>query len=74
MPRRDDVGHQDQRRRAGFGHRRRPHQRLAGATTLILVTNIVAARQWKRELVARTSTHSAGAIQPCASMSFHGAS
>ncbi|MDT5137298.1 MAG: excision repair protein, partial [Mycobacterium sp.] len=27
----------------------------AGATTLILVTNIVAARQWKRELVARTS-------------------
>src|SRR5262249_49986273 len=27
----------------------------AGATTLILVTNIVAARQWTRELVARTS-------------------
>src|ERR1700730_14818359 len=27
----------------------------AGATTLILVTNIVAARQWKRELIARTS-------------------
>jgi len=27
----------------------------ASATTLILVTNIVAARQWKRELVARTS-------------------
>src|SRR3984885_8700823 len=27
----------------------------AGATTLILVTNIAAARQWKRELVARTS-------------------
>ncbi|KJX74770.1 DNA repair helicase XPB [Mycobacterium lepromatosis] len=25
------------------------------ATTLILVTNIVAARQWKRELIARTS-------------------
>ena len=28
---------------------------LAKATTLILVTNIVAARQWKQELVARTS-------------------
>ena len=28
---------------------------LAKATTLILVTNIVSARQWKRELVARTS-------------------
>jgi DNA excision repair protein ERCC-3 len=27
----------------------------AGATTLILVTNTVAGRQWKRELVARTS-------------------
>ena len=27
----------------------------AGATTLILVTNTVAARQWKRELLARTS-------------------
>src|SRR5699024_2378284 len=27
----------------------------ARATTLILVTNTVAARQWKRELVARTS-------------------
>src|ERR1700728_1827735 len=27
----------------------------AGATTLILVTNPVAGRQWKRELVARTS-------------------
>jgi DNA excision repair protein ERCC-3 len=27
----------------------------ASATTLILVTNTVAARQWKRELVARTS-------------------
>src|ERR1700760_1749250 len=27
----------------------------AQATTLILVTNIVAARQWKRELIARTS-------------------
>lgn len=27
----------------------------AGTTTLILVTNIVAARQWKNELVARTS-------------------
>ncbi|CFS32795.1 Uncharacterised protein [Mycobacterium tuberculosis] len=25
-------------------------------------------------IVTRTSTHSAGAIQPCASMSFHGAS
>jgi DNA excision repair protein ERCC-3 len=28
---------------------------LAEATTLILVTNTVAGRQWKRELVARTS-------------------
>ncbi|HEY2701826.1 MAG TPA: DNA repair helicase XPB [Pseudonocardiaceae bacterium] len=28
---------------------------LAKATTLILVTNTVAGRQWKRELVARTS-------------------
>ncbi len=28
---------------------------LASATTLILVTNTVAGRQWKRELVARTS-------------------
>lgn len=28
---------------------------LAGATTLILVTNTVAARQWKSELVKRTS-------------------
>jgi DNA excision repair protein ERCC-3 len=28
---------------------------LAGATTLILVTNTVAGRQWKRELIARTS-------------------
>jgi DNA excision repair protein ERCC-3 len=28
---------------------------VAGATTLILVTNTVAGRQWKRELVARTS-------------------
>ncbi len=28
---------------------------LAGATTLILVTNTVSARQWKTELVARTS-------------------
>jgi DNA excision repair protein ERCC-3 len=28
---------------------------LADATTLILVTNTVAGRQWKRELVARTS-------------------
>ncbi len=27
----------------------------AGATTLILVTNTVAGRQWKRELIARTS-------------------
>src|SRR4249920_3668522 len=27
----------------------------AGATTLILVTNTVAGRQWKRELMARTS-------------------
>lgn len=27
----------------------------AGATTLILVTNTVAGRQWKRELVARTT-------------------
>ena len=27
----------------------------AGATTLILVTNTVAGRQWKRELLARTS-------------------
>ncbi|MCE3550564.1 DEAD/DEAH box helicase [Pseudonocardia sp. RS11V-5] len=27
----------------------------AGATTLILVTNTVSGRQWKRELVARTS-------------------
>lgn len=27
----------------------------AGATTLVLVTNTVAGRQWKRELVARTS-------------------
>ena len=27
----------------------------AQATTLILVTNTVAGRQWKRELVARTS-------------------
>jgi DNA excision repair protein ERCC-3 len=27
----------------------------AGATTLVLVTNTVAARQWKRELIARTS-------------------
>ncbi|MYR06640.1 DEAD/DEAH box helicase family protein [Gordonia sp. SID5947] len=27
----------------------------AGATTLILVTNTVAGRQWKRELVSRTS-------------------
>lgn len=27
----------------------------ASATTLILVTNIVAARQWKRELISRTS-------------------
>ena len=27
----------------------------AGATTLILVTNTVAARQWRRELLARTS-------------------
>nr|BFE77114.1 hypothetical protein GCM10020092_104150 [Actinoplanes digitatis] len=28
---------------------------VASATTLILVTNTVASRQWKRELVARTS-------------------
>jgi DNA excision repair protein ERCC-3 len=28
---------------------------MAGATTLILVTNTVAGRQWKRELIARTS-------------------
>jgi DNA excision repair protein ERCC-3 len=28
---------------------------LAGATTLILVTNTVAARQWRDELIARTS-------------------
>ncbi len=28
---------------------------VAGATTLILVTNTVAGRQWKRELIARTS-------------------
>ena len=28
---------------------------LAGATTLILVTNTVAGRQWRRELLARTS-------------------
>ncbi|MBE7160141.1 MAG: DEAD/DEAH box helicase [Williamsia herbipolensis] len=27
----------------------------AGATTLIMVTNTVAGRQWKRELIARTS-------------------
>ena len=27
----------------------------APATTLILVTNTVSGRQWKRELVARTS-------------------
>ncbi len=27
----------------------------AGATTLVLVTNTIAARQWKRELLARTS-------------------
>jgi DNA excision repair protein ERCC-3 len=27
----------------------------AQATTLILVTNTVAGRQWKRELVARTT-------------------
>ena len=27
----------------------------AGATTLILVTNTVAGRQWKRELIARTT-------------------
>src|SRR5258708_35853444 len=27
----------------------------AGATTLILATNTVAGRQWKRELIARTS-------------------
>src|SRR4028119_2309481 len=27
----------------------------AGATTLILVTNTVSGRQWKRELIARTS-------------------
>lgn len=27
----------------------------AGATTLVLVTNTVAGRQWKRELIARTS-------------------
>ncbi len=27
----------------------------AKATTLILVTNTVAGRQWKRELIARTS-------------------
>ncbi len=34
----------------------------AKATTLILVTNTVAGRQWKRELIARTSMHSAGAM------------
>ena len=28
----------------------------AKATTLILVTNTVAGRQWKRELIARTSS------------------
>ena len=33
----------------------RPRWREAKATTLILVTNTVAGRQWKRELLARTS-------------------
>jgi DNA excision repair protein ERCC-3 len=33
----------------------RPAMAEAGATTLILVTNTVAGRQWKRELIARTS-------------------
>ncbi len=30
---------------------------LAQATTLILVTNTVAARQWREELLRRTDTH-----------------
>jgi DNA excision repair protein ERCC-3 len=38
---------QDARRRGGDGQ--------GGATTLILVTNTVAGRQWKRELINRTS-------------------
>ena len=39
---------QDARRRGGDGQG-------IGATTLILVTNTVAGRQWKRELINRTS-------------------
>ena len=40
-------GRQDAGGRGGDGQ--------GGATTLILVTNTVAGRQWKRELIARTS-------------------
>ena len=41
------------RRRQDAGRRRGDGE--AKATTLILVTNTVAGRQWKRELIARTS-------------------